>query len=198
MNINHSFTAIAECRDPRLQGLKCAYTGKPLVVNVSVSARLGALYFAVGPSCKAYAGSSHKDLKSLLETLSQRDGITGAVDAKEALHCPYTGEDLIVTPRLGGLFTTKGGFNPYIPFTGGVDAFVQLAKSRNGVGLEKKIVEPEITIEEVAPPLEVDPLKEKYEEKAASMMETVGKALSNSTTVSVPSDKKSHHKGKGK
>jgi len=118
-------------------------------------------------------------MRSLVDALTQRDGITGAVDVKEAMFCPYTCARLTVFQRRDKTYTVKGGFNPYMPFAGGVEQFEKFARARNGHGLETAATEPEVSVEEVAPPLEEDGLKEKYAETAAGMTEgIVGKAVS--------------------
>ena len=196
MNKKRALGTIAEARDPRLQGLKCAYTGKPLVIRVSVSARLGALYFADGPCPGPYGNRKFANMPTMLKALSQRKGVTGAVELKESMTCPYTGAGLGTAKARDGSFSVSGGFNPYVPFRGNAEMFSTVLK---GGTVEK---EAEVSAAEVAPPLQEDALKDKYVEQAEQLTSTVEKAAAAPVTITVPKKtpvkrkRKSRAKGK--
>lgn len=181
--MNTSLSTIAESRDPLLKGLVCAYTGKPLTMRVSVSPRLGVLYFAVNDGSSP-SGRQYDDLPSLMLALRQRNGVGAAVDEKEAAKCPYTGVALSIVQR-GSRWMAKGGFNPFAPNRDPRE-YARLAKMRGGVG-PAVAPAPRVSVAEVVEPeLPEEGLKEKYAEQAEKLTEQYVKSETSPVTVAAP------------
>lgn len=184
MNTTRTLGTIAVSQNPIFEGLKCAYTGQPLVVRVSVSARLGALYFADGPSMGPYSRHTFKGLPELLKALSQRKGIEGAANLDESMKCPYTGAGITIEKNREGAFWARGMFDPFIPFQGTAEEFAAMVRGKPPADDVK------IKVKDVEPPPKADALKEKYAEQAAKMTESVEKAVKAPVSVAVPGPNK--------
>lgn len=139
-----------------LKNLKCAYTGKPVTVQMVASEAQRALYF----SPDAFDPSDfHETPEGLFAGLGTRDGVRGAARNGSELICPYTGETMTVVYSKGFGYRASGGFRPGALRQDPID-FARGMLMRNGVvpaGAPKHAPPPRITPRDETEPAEAKP-----------------------------------------
>lgn len=168
-----------------MQGLKCAWTGRPLRVRVSVSPRIGASWFAVHDGASPI-GRDFPTLAALSEALSMRDGVAGVARGDDAARCAYTGVRLELREVAPGRWRAEGGFDPYLP-QGDPEAFVAGCRGRAG-RLVAATPSPRIdATEAVEPERPADEgLRDEFGQMAEDMQRDFRKRERGTTTVAVP------------
>lgn len=177
-----SLNAIATNRF--FKGLKCPYTGKPVTVRVVAHGSHTPMYF----SPDAYDPTMpHKSAADLLQKVSTRNGIIGAVAKDKERVCAYTGHEMALTAT-GNMFSFVGGFSPATlhkdPY-----AFARMLHTRNGVlvGKEKDFVKPSVEATSREPgeaaPKDVTAPSDEAQQEVEDLLK---KDFKRSTTITIP------------
>lgn len=116
-----------ECDSYRFSDLVNPYTGKKIVVSMTVTDGTRPLFF----SPETYSTSDRfPTAAKALEAWSRVDGVYG-LRRPDDLRCAYTGEPLVIKQDLCG-FYLDGGFDPHVPRPD--SEFIAGASSRGGTG----------------------------------------------------------------
>lgn len=164
------------------KGLKCPYTGKPIIVRVVAHGSNAPMYFS-----DAYDPSMpHHSIDELLSKVSSRDGIINAKRSGKERVCAYTGKEMALTAT-GNLFSFVGGFSPASLHK---DPY-ELAKKlhmRDGklIGKESDFEKPRVTIESREPKEEMEKLSDMPSDEAMSSVEHLVTSKFKRTIVAVP------------